>query len=154
MSGRLLPATRLRMSLSKSGVAESLTLMPAFCAHGFTMFSKFFAWSPVNPYITSTVSSPPPLVLPPLLPPLLRHAAVVRTTSDAAVATATARKPCVRMRSPVRREPGRPAARPYVAARPRAPASGMSVKGELSRFSNGGKKPAAVSRPTVAVRKA
>ena len=84
MSGRLLPATRLRTSLSKSGVEESLSVMPSVLAQAFIAALKFSDWSPLNPYITSTVVSPPPP--PPLLPlslPLLRQAEAARVTAAA-----------------------------------------------------------------------
>src|SRR5919112_5133303 len=91
MSGRLLPATRLRISLSKSGVAENLTSMPSWSRKSFMPAWKASDCSWLKPYMISTVLSlalPPP---PPPEPPLDRHPASRRADAPAMAACARRR---------------------------------------------------------------
>src|SRR4051794_4578555 len=88
MSGRLLPATRLRISLSKSGVGENLTLMPSLFRKSFIDALKSSDCWLLKPYMISTVLS---LAFPPLDPPLERHPASRRAEAPARAACASRR---------------------------------------------------------------
>src|SRR3954453_14606010 len=89
MSGRLLPATRLRISLSKSGVGENLTLMPSLDRKSFIDALKSSDCWLLKPYMIPAVL--PVAFPPPHAPPLERPPASRRAEAPARAACASRR---------------------------------------------------------------
>jgi hypothetical protein len=88
-SGKLLPWTRVRISVSKDCAASvALILIPEDCSNSFSDATNPFDWSPPKPNMTSTCLSPPPPLppaLPPLPPPSLRQPAATSAIAAARV---------------------------------------------------------------------